>query len=71
MRASQKTTFDKNGFIKRIDLKIYPDDITVIPSRNGCLYLLDAVKSALCEDNERALLEQKEKNKPVKKTARK
>lgn len=61
MKGSQETTYDKNGFIKKIKLTVYPDDITVRASRNGSLYLLDAIKDALCKDNKRFIREQKPK----------
>jgi len=63
MKGSQQTSYDtKTGFIKKIKLTIYPDDITVKDSRNGSLYLLDAIKDALIKDNRRAIKETKQFN---------
>lgn len=66
MKGSQSTSFDKNGFIKQIKLTITPDDITVKHSRNGSLYMLDAIKKELCKDHARYIKEQKALKKAAK-----
>lgn len=68
MRSKQSTTFNrKTGFIERIDLKIYPEELTLLPSENNSLYLLDAIREALIKDNKRALKEKKDPKKILKK----
>ncbi len=60
MRSSQSTTYcRKTGYIERIDLKIYPEELTLKSSTNGSLYLLNAIEKALCKDNARAIKEVK------------
>lgn len=58
MRSKQSTTYDtKTGYIKRIDIKIYPENLTLLDSSKGWVYLLEAIEDALIKDNKRALAE--------------
>ena len=58
MRSKQETTFDtKTGYIKKIKLTIFVDNLTLKPLKNSGLYLLDAIEKELIKDNRRALKE--------------
>lgn len=70
MRSTQSTSFDKKGFIKLINLKIYPEELTLKQSSKGSFMLLNAIRDALLKDNKLFLKEQKLKNKkPVQRRA--
>lgn len=69
MRMNSSTSFHKKtGFIEKLTLHIYPDYLTLLPSRNASLYLMEAIQKALIKDNKRALKEKREREKLIAKT---
>lgn len=69
---SQSVTFNKKtGCIERMDLKIYPEELTLQSSSKGSIQLLDAIREALIKDHRRAIQETKELHKNAEKLGKK
>jgi hypothetical protein len=66
MKSKQEVSYGKKGFIKKIKLEVYPEELTLKQSKSGGLYLLDAIRDAMIEDTERFYKEEKMKNKSIK-----